>query len=63
MVLQSAPIPHDPGHGSEHFSEIQAKLLGHSECIVHSGLQFGGVPMYRAVQEHEGIPPESRHSE
>lgn len=30
--------------------------------MVHSGLQFGGDPMYVGKQEHEGAPPISRHS-
>lgn len=29
---------------------------------MHSGLQFGGVPRYVGKQEHDGIPPISRHS-
>lgn len=41
---------------------MQAKLLGHSEFIVHSGLQFGGLPMKLGKQEHEGEPPISLHS-
>lgn len=45
MTLHWAPIPQDPGQGSTHFSLIQAKLLGHSELILHSGLQFGGLPI------------------
>jgi hypothetical protein len=44
MTLHLAPAPHDPGQGSLHFSRIQAKLLGHSELMVHSGLQLGGLP-------------------
>lgn len=44
-TLHSALIPQDPGHGSVHFSLIQAKELGHSELMLHSGLQLGGVPM------------------
>lgn len=45
MTLQLASIPHDPGQGSLHFSRIQAKLLGHSEFIEHSGRQLGGLPI------------------
>lgn len=45
MTLHSALIPQEPGHGSVHFSLMQAKLLGHSGFITHSGLQFGGFPM------------------
>lgn len=56
-------MPQDPGQGSLHFSRMQAKLLAHSELIVHSGLQFGGLPIYSAKQEHDGEPPMSRHCE
>lgn len=43
-TLQTAPTPQEPGHGSLHFSRMQAKLLGHSALKVHSGRQFGGLP-------------------
>lgn len=55
-------IPQEPGQGSLHFSLIQAKLLEHSELTTHSGRQLGGAPMYWRKQEHEGLPPMSRHS-
>lgn len=42
---------------------MQARLLGHSELIVHSGLQFGGLPVYPNKHEQEGAPPISLHSE
>lgn len=42
---------------------MQAKLLIHSELIVHSGLQFGGLLMYPTKQEHDGEPPMSWHCE
>lgn len=38
-------------------------MLGHSGLIVHSGRQFGGVPIKLAKQEQEGAPPISRHCE
>lgn len=44
-TLHCAPIPQEPKQGFSHFSLIQAKLLGQSGLIVHSGLQFGGLPM------------------
>lgn len=44
-TLHMALSPHDPGHGSIHFSRIHALLLIHSELIVHSCLQFGGAPI------------------
>lgn len=63
ITLQTADAPQDPGHGSIHFCLIQAKLLGHSELIEHSGRQFGGFPKYSGKQEQEGVPPTSRHWE
>lgn len=44
MTLHIAPTPQDPGHGSIHFSLIQALLLGQSALMAHSGRQFGGEP-------------------
>jgi len=44
-VLQVAYIPHEPGHGSRHFSFTQARFPEHSALIVHSGRQFGGRPI------------------
>ena len=44
ITEHSAYAPHAPGHGSRHFSFIQARLLGHSLWIKHSGLQLGGTP-------------------
>lgn len=40
---------------------IHAKLLGHSEFIVHSGLQFGGFPKNCGKHEHDGEPPMFLH--
>lgn len=62
-TAQLAPTPHEPGQGSEHFVRIQARWLGHSECIVHSGLQLGGVPINVDRQEQDGFPLILRHSE
>lgn len=62
-TLHSAFIPHEPGHGSIHFSLIQALSLEQSEFIVHSGRQFGGVPMYFCKQEQDGRPLNSTHNE
>jgi hypothetical protein len=45
-TLQRAFLPQGPGlHGSIHFSFSQALFWGHSELMIHSGLQDGGVPM------------------
>lgn len=61
--MHCALIPQEPGHGSRHFSRIQALLLEHSEFIEHSGRQFGGDPVYVWRHEHDGDPLKSRHSE
>ena len=44
MTSHSAKGPQAPGHGSRHFSLMQARLLGHSLCSTHSGRQLGGTP-------------------
>jgi hypothetical protein len=36
---------------------MHAWLLGHSELITHSGLQFGGIPMKVGRHEQAGVPP------
>jgi len=38
-------------------------LDGHSELITHSGLQFGGLPVYWGRQLHDGTPWLSWHCE
>ena len=63
MTLHLALIPHDPGHGSRHFSFIQAWLLGHSALIEHSGRQFGGDPIYVGRHEQDGLSLKSLHCE
>lgn len=50
-------IPHEPGHGSRHLLVMQASWLLHSALMEHSGLQFGGLPMNVAKQEHDGDVP------
>lgn len=42
---------------------MQACCAGHSEFMVHSGLQFGGWPINVGKQEHAGTAPLLRHSE
>lgn len=54
MTVHCAEIPQEPGHGSKHFSRMQALLLEHSELIVHSGLQFGGLPKKLGRHEQDG---------
>lgn len=63
ITLHCALIPQEPGQGSEHLLRIQAKLLEHSELIVHSGLQFGGLPIKVSKQEQDGKSPILRHCE
>lgn len=42
---------------------MQARWLGHSLLLTHSGLQFGGDPINPSRQEHDGESPISLHSE
>lgn len=49
----SAFVPHKLGHGFVHFCCTQTWLAGHSELDMHSGLQFGGVPLYSGRHEQE----------
>lgn len=63
ITIHWALIPQDPGQGSLHFSAIHAKLLGHSSFIEHSGLQFGGRPIYCGKHEQAGVDPTIRHWE
>lgn len=56
-------MPHDPRHGSMHFSLTQALSLEQSVFIEHSGRQFGGLPKYCGKQEQDGEFPILRHCE
>lgn len=58
----SAFIPQVPGQGSRHFWLIQAKLLGQSLFVKHSGLQFGGAPIISAKHEQDAWSPTTLHS-
>lgn len=62
-TLHSALKPQEPGHGSLHFSVIQAIVDGQSVLTTHSGLQLGGEPMKFCWQEHAGWLPTALHSE
>lgn len=42
---------------------MQAIFELQSEFVVHSGRQFGGLPMYDRKHEHDGEPLMSLHSE
>ena len=57
MTEQRALAPHDPGHGSRHFSLMHARLLGHSALMVHSGRQLGGEPRKFGRHEQDGDSP------
>lgn len=61
-ILHSDMIPHDPGQGSLHFCCIQALFEEQSELTVHSGRQFGGLPMYVDKQAQDDNPPIFWHS-
>lgn len=62
MTLQVAETPHDPKQGSAHFLLTQAIALGQSVFTVHSGRQFGGLPINSAEHEQDGISLTTRHS-
>lgn len=53
---QTEFCPHGFGHGSIHFWFRQAKFNGHSELILHSGLQSGGDPLKSGKQVHTACP-------
>lgn len=42
---------------------MQAKLLKQSELLAHSGLQFGGEPIYSFKHEQDGESPTAWHCE
>ena len=48
--------PHTPGQGSTHFWLMQAVVKLHSELMIHSGLQFGGLPEKLGWQEQTQAP-------
>lgn len=47
--------PHDPGQGSRQCWAIQASCGLHSIFEIHSGRQFGGLPMKPSKHEHDGL--------
>lgn len=51
---QFALEPHAPMQGSLHFWLMQANWVMHSLLLIHSGLQFGGMPENSGRQEHDG---------
>lgn len=42
---------------------MQARWVGHSELLTHSGLQYGGTPIYSDLHEHIGVPETSLQTE
>jgi len=49
-----------PGQGSEHFWLMQAVERLHSELMIHSGRQFGGLPVKLGLHEQTHAPFISR---
>ena len=60
---QSAFALQDPGHGSTQRWLIQALVDGQSELTIHSGRQFGAVPIMLAKQPHWACPATTVHCE
>lgn len=50
-------------HGSTHFRFMQAKFRAQSEFTLHSGRQYGGIPLNSGKHEHDGLPLSGRHLE
>lgn len=61
IVRHSVFTAHEPGQGSLHFWLIHARWLEQSLLLLHSGLQFGGIPMNSLRQEQEGLLFSTRH--
>lgn len=53
-TVQTAERPQEPGQGSLHLRLMHAIWLAHSVLLIHSGLQFGGVPMNSGLHEQDG---------
>lgn len=47
--------------GLAHLNLWHARFCGHSELTTHSGLQFGGEPMYSGRHEHTACSFTVRH--
>lgn len=54
MTVQVVKDPQEPGQGSMHLSFWHAKFAGQSAFMLHSGLQFGGLPRKFGRQEQAG---------
>lgn len=61
MTSHRAPTPQVPAQGLAHLNLWHALFGGHSELTTHSGLQFGGDPVYSGRQEQTACPLILRH--
>jgi len=61
--VHTAWNPQEPWQGLVHLLRTQAKLVGQSELMTHSGLQLGGAPNIPGVHEHTARESITRHSE
>ena len=53
---QTALVPQDPGQGSTHFLLTHVWADGQSELTMHSGRQFGAVPIILGIHWHFAAP-------
>jgi hypothetical protein len=60
--VHTAWNPQEPWHGFVHLFRTQAKLVGQSALIAHSGRQFGGAPIMPDTHEQTGCPSRTWHS-
>lgn len=61
MTSHLALTPQAPEQGLAHLNLWHARFDGHSELTTHSGLQFGGEPVYSGRQEHTAWSFTFRH--
>lgn len=61
LTLHCALIPQVLGHGSLHLWLMQAWFGEHSELTMHSGRQFGGLPLKFGRHEHTALLLTSLH--
>lgn len=62
VVRQTACAPHEPGHGSRHFSLRHASVGGQSAELRHSGRQLGGSAIIGGRHEQCATVPCARHT-
>lgn len=51
----SAFVPHAFIQGSLHFCLMHARCGAHSLLLIHSGLQYGGCPLYSSLHVQDGL--------